>query len=80
MISIIMPTYNRFEIVKETIQKTLAISGNVDFEVIVVNDGEELPFIINHPKLRIYKNPNKGVSIRKFWRGKCVKSSFVFYR
>jgi glycosyltransferase involved in cell wall biosynthesis len=62
MISIIMPTYNRFEIVRETIQKTLAISGNVDFEVIVVNDGEELPFIINHPKLRIYKNPKKGVS------------------
>ena len=53
MISIIMPTYNRFEIVRETIQKTLAISGNVDFEVIVVNDGEELPFIINHLSLII---------------------------
>lgn len=79
MISIIMPTYNRFEIVRETIQKTLAISGNVDFEVIVVNDGEELPFIINHPKLRIYKNPNKGVSNARNFGAAEAKYPILFF-
>ena len=46
MISIIMPTYNRFDIVQETIHKTIAINSPIEFELIVVNDGEPLPFTI----------------------------------
>ena len=61
MISIIMPTYNRFEIAKETIEKIASLSTNILFELIVVNDGEELPFVIKQPTISIYKNPKKGL-------------------
>ena len=33
MISIIMPTYNRFEIAKETIEKIASLSTNILFEL-----------------------------------------------
>jgi glycosyltransferase involved in cell wall biosynthesis len=33
MISIILPTYNRFEIVRETIQKIISIKTDILFEI-----------------------------------------------
>ncbi len=79
MISIIMPTYNRFTIAKETIGKTLAVSGDVEFELIVVNDGEALPFTIKHPLLRIYKNPKKGVSNARNYGAANASNPVLFF-
>lgn len=79
MISIVMPTYNRFDIVQETIQKVLDVVTTVEFELIVVNDGAELPFAIHHPKLRIFKNPHKGVTYaRNFGASQAVYSLLFF--
>jgi glycosyltransferase involved in cell wall biosynthesis len=62
MISIIMPTYNRFGVVQETINKAITAIVDIDAEIIIINDGEDLPFTISHIKLSIYKNQKKGVS------------------
>ena len=79
MISIIMPTYNRFEIAKETIEKIASLSTNILFELIVVNDGEELPFVIKQPTISIYKNPKKGASSARNYCASKAKYDFLFF-
>ena len=79
MISIIMPTYNRFEIAKETIEKIASLSTNILFELIVVNDGEELPFVIKQPTISIYKNPKKGASSARNYGASKAKYDLLFF-
>jgi glycosyltransferase involved in cell wall biosynthesis len=79
MISVILPTYNRFEIVHETIQKTLNINTDIEFEIIVVNDGETLPFTIEHPKLHIYKNPKRGAASARNFGAEKAKYAILFF-
>ena len=79
MISVIMPTYNRFKITEETIQKVLEIKTDIPFELIVVNDGEELPFSISHSKLQIFKNPKKGVSHARNYGASLSKYPILFF-
>jgi glycosyltransferase involved in cell wall biosynthesis len=79
MISIIMPTYNRFDVVKETIQKAIAAGEAVDSELIVVNDGKDLPFTISHPKLSIFKNPQKGVAYARNYGAAKSKYPILFF-
>ena len=79
MISIIMPTYNRFDIVQETIHKTIAINSPIEFELIVVNDGEPLPFTITHPTLSIFKNPKKGASTARNFGAALAKYDILFF-
>lgn len=79
MISIIMPTYNRFEIVKETIEKIASIQTSIVFELIVVNDGNDLPFEINYPNLSLYKNPKKGASTARNFGASKAKYELLFF-
>ena len=79
MISIIMPTYNRFDIAKETIEKISSITTSIPFELIVVNDGDELPFEINKPNISIYKNPKKGASSARNFGASKVKYDLLFF-
>lgn len=79
MISIIMPTYNRFDVVKETIQKAIAAADGIDSELIVVNDGKDLPFSITHPKLSIFKNPQKGVAYARNFGAAKSKYPILFF-
>ncbi|HNM32867.1 MAG TPA: glycosyltransferase [Chitinophagales bacterium] len=74
-----MPTYNRFNIVQETIQKTIAIHSLIEFEIIVVNDGEPLPFKISHPKLTILKNPKKGVTSARNYGAAHAQYAILFF-
>lgn len=79
MISIIMPTYNRFEIAKETIEKIASISTSIAFELIVVNDGDDLPFQINHATISSYKNPKKGASTARNFGASKAKYDILFF-
>lgn len=79
MISIIIPTCNRFEIVEETILKAIGIESDVEFEIIVVNDGDTLPFIISHPKLSILKNPKRGVASARNYGAMHAKYDLLFF-
>jgi glycosyltransferase involved in cell wall biosynthesis len=79
MISIILPTYNRFEIVRETIQKIISIKTDILFEIIVVNDGAELPFTIEHPLLTVLKNPKRGAASARNYGASHAKFSILFF-
>jgi glycosyltransferase involved in cell wall biosynthesis len=79
MISIILPTYNRFEIVRETIQKIISIKTDILFETIVVNDGAELPFTIEHPLLTVLKNPKRGAASARNYGATHAKYSILFF-
>ncbi len=79
MISIILPTYNRFEIVRETIQKIISIKTDILFEIIVVNDGAELPFTIEHPLLTVLKNPKRGAASARNYGATHAKYSILFF-
>lgn len=79
MISIIMPTYNRFEIAKETIEKIAALSKTIPFELIVVNDGEAFPFELNYPDVFIFKNPKKGASAARNFGASKAKYNLLFF-
>ncbi len=62
-ISIIIPTHNRSKIVNKTIQNTLNVlqDKNIEFEIIVVNDGEEKVYY-EDKRVNIVKNQKKGVA------------------
>lgn len=79
MISIIMPTYNRFDIAEKTIQLTTGINTDVEFELIVVNDGNPLPFSIHHPKLKMVSNPKKGVAAARNYGVGISKYPVLFF-
>ena len=79
MISIIIPTYNRFSIIEETIQKIISISTDTLFEVIIVNDGEELPFKSTHPKIKILKNPKRGAAAARNHGAANASYSILFF-
>ena len=79
MISIIIPTYNRFQILEETLQKVLALETAIPYEVIVVNDGLDLPFTIQDAKLKIYKNPKRGASSARNFGAANAQYSILFF-
>lgn len=66
-VSVIMPTYNRTEEIRQSIQSVLDQTYE-DFELIVVNDGgtdevENITNSFNSSKIRYYKlNENRGLS------------------
>ena len=79
MISIIIPTYNRFLILEETILKTLSIQTNIEYEIIIVNDGKALPFAINNPKISLFKNPKKGAASARNYGAAQAKYTILFF-
>jgi len=79
MISVIAPTYNRFEMIEDTIRQTLSIPTNIDFELLVINDGDSLPFSISHPKLSILKNPKRGVASARNFGAAHAKYPILFF-
>ena len=67
-VSVIIPTYNRANLLKETLESVFA-QTYTDYEVIVIDDGstddtEEFvsALLLDHPQLRYIKQANAGVS------------------
>lgn len=79
MISIIMPTYNRFKIVQETIEINAQISCEIEYEIIVINDGNDLPFDINYPNVTIKKNHKKGAASARNFGASIAKYPILFF-
>jgi glycosyltransferase involved in cell wall biosynthesis len=64
--SVIIPLYNKEKYIKKTIESILNQDFQ-DFEIIIINDGstdasEEIVKNINDPRIKLYSQPNKGVS------------------
>lgn len=67
VISVVIPAYNREDVIERAIQSLLVQQCSVPFEVIVVNDGStdnttQLVSDINHPQLRLVDQVNQGAS------------------
>jgi GT2 family glycosyltransferase len=65
-VSIIIPTKNRSSILEETLHSiyTKQIYNLNNLEVIVINDGEELPVVLSqkYPSVKIIKNTSNGAA------------------
>jgi glycosyltransferase involved in cell wall biosynthesis len=57
--SVIIPTYNREQLLAEAIRSVLDQTID-DFEIIVVNDGGNEPSVPDDPRIRILTKPNGG--------------------
>jgi len=79
MISIVIPTYNRFDIIRETLDKIMHLQSVAAFEIIVVNDGNPLPFEIKHPAVSIYKNPKRGAASARNFGASKAKYEILFF-
>jgi GT2 family glycosyltransferase len=68
MLSIIICTYNRPELLKGCLSGAMQLLDEVDSEIIVVNDSKtHTPVVPEHPKLKLLNNPKQGVaSARNF--------------
>ena len=79
MISIVIPTYNRFDIIQETLDKIMHLQSVAAFEIIVVNDGNPLPFEIKHSDVSIYKNPKRGAASARNFGASKAKYEVLFF-
>lgn len=79
MISIVIPTYNRFDIIRETLDKIMHLQSVAAFEIIVVNDGNPLPFEIKHSDVSIYKNPKRGAASARNFGASKAKYEILFF-
>lgn len=79
MISIVIPTYNRFDIIRETLDKIMHLQSVAAFEIIVVNDGNPLPFEIKHSDVSIYKNPKRGAASARNFGASKAKYEVLFF-
>ena len=57
--SVIIPTYNREQLSTEAIRSVLDQTMQ-DFEIVVVNDGGDVPIVPDDPRIRILTKPNGG--------------------
>ena len=57
--SVIIPTYNREQLLTEAIRSVLDQTIQ-DFEIVVVNDGGNVPTLPDDPRIRILTKPNGG--------------------
>ena len=69
-ISIIIPTYNRAALLKETLESVLA-QTYTDYEIIIIDDGstdhteETVQAFLTDDRIRYIKQPNAGVSVAR---------------
>ena len=83
MFSIVIPLYNKFNFIKETVYSVLNQTYN-EFEIIIVNDGStdkslEAAKEIKDSRIKIYSKINEGVSIaRNFGISKASNEYIAF--
>src|ERR1700722_2479252 len=62
--SIIMPTFERGEVFKQSIAAAIEAIKDFDAEIIVINDSKKSKIILpeSNPKIRVIDNPKTGVA------------------
>lgn len=78
LFSIVVPTYNRPETLKEAIESALAQEVR-DFELIVVNDGGLKPKVPKDRRLRVINRANGGVSAARNSGITCARGKYVTF-
>ena len=57
--SVVIPTYNRGQLLNEAIRSVLDQTIQ-DFEIVVVNDGGNAPIVPDDPRIRVLTKANGG--------------------
>lgn len=78
-ISIIIPTKNRQEVLKQTLEFVVSAIDGKDIEIIVVNDGDEITNKIEYNKLQYLKNTNNGVTFARNLGARMAKGNIFFF-
>lgn len=81
LVSIIIPNYNSIKHVSETII-SLELQTYSEYEVLVIDDGStdgsyEYLLNLNHPFLKVYKNPKKGACAARNYGISLSKGKYV---
>ena len=81
LLTIIIPTHNRPQLLPRAVNSALAQTIDSSFEVIVVDDCSSQPINLpEHPRLRIIRLPkNRGVSAAKNVGAKAAKGRWISY-
>ncbi|MEQ5621901.1 MULTISPECIES: glycosyltransferase family 2 protein [Providencia] len=82
--SYIIPTYNRYKELKETVQSVLNQCTDIEFEVIIVDDGStddtlHIKDYFNDPRIKYFYQENSGVSIARNTGYKYSNGIFVIF-
>jgi len=81
VISIIISTRNREQILWDTVQKACNAIEKKNVEIIVINDGDKVLCVPNFLKgeIKIFDNPKKGVSSARNFGVSQAKGSILFF-
>lgn len=84
VISVVIPAYNREDVIERAVYSLLAQKCEVLFEVIVVNDGstdqtERVVKQIDNEKLLLVNILNSGASAARFHGVKCARGDFIAF-
>lgn len=78
LLSVIIPTFNRNDILRGTLQRLTNELSGIAYEVLVVNDSEQ-PVEMEFPNTRIVRNPAKGAAAaRNFGAGIAAGEILLF--
>ncbi|MEZ4879108.1 MAG: glycosyltransferase family 2 protein [Chitinophagales bacterium] len=78
-LSIIIPTKNRPEILKQTLEQALIAIENTNVTVFVINDGEELKNKIEDQQIKYCSNPKTGVSSARNYGASLANSNWLLF-
>lgn len=78
-ISIIIPTRQRAAIFMQTLEAAVKAISAIDAEIIIVNDCKTEDISYFHPKVRIYKNRGRGVSVARNYGAELANSPLLLF-
>lgn len=78
-LSIIIPTKNRPEILKQTLEQILIAIENTNITVFVINDGNSLTNKIISTQIEYHKNPKNGVSVARNYGASLAKTEWLLF-
>lgn len=79
LLSIIIPTKDRQQILQESIAHALEAIHGKDAEIIVVNDGEPITNLLINEKIHLIENHQRGVSVARNAGASAAVSDILFF-
>ena len=85
MISFIVPVYNSAKTIRNTLQTILSQKSNINFEIVVVDDGskdnidEVMEKYKLEPKIKYYKKENSGVASTRNFGVEKAKGEYIIF-
>jgi GT2 family glycosyltransferase len=80
VLSVIIPTKEREEMLLKHLHQLIKVSENLNVEIIIVNDGElPLTTLPSSTKIKIHQNPKSGVASARNYGAKMANSNLLLF-